>query len=99
MISAMIVSDRPEEEAKNWETKPNLPDGFMSNSVGVALWVLSEDGDFATKNELLKECTGADFESLGPDLLATGLVARSYDKKTQYRLTALGQLIVASNDD
>lgn len=101
LISAMIVSDRPEEEAKNWETKPNLdlPDGFMRNSLGVALWVLGEDGDFATKNELLKECTGADFESLGPDLLATGLAARSYDKKTQYRLTALGQLIVASNDD
>ncbi|MFQ6551895.1 hypothetical protein AAD018_006050 [Aestuariibius insulae] len=98
LISAMIASERPSEEAKNWEAKPNLPSGFLSDTVGVALWVLSEDGDFNTKNDILRENTGTDFESIGPDLQATGLVARSHDRKIQYRLTALGQLIAASVD-
>jgi len=98
LISAMIASERPSEEAKNWEAKPNLPSGFLSDTVGVALWVLSEDGDFNTKNDILRENTRTDFESIGPDLQATGLVARSHDRKIQYRLTALGQLIAASVD-
>ncbi|OOY31103.1 hypothetical protein BMI88_08135 [Thioclava sp. F36-6] len=96
LVSTMIASERPSEEAKNWKAKPKLPNGFLSDAVGVALWVLNEDGDFDTKNEILRDNAGKDFESIGPDLQATGLVARSHDRKTQYRLTAFGQLIASS---
>ena len=93
LISEMRNSERPEEQAKNWIVKAKFPDEFMSDDVAHALWVLNEEGDFQTKNDLLREMTNKDFEMIGPDLQATGLVTRRPQREDPYRLSALGRLI------
>lgn len=93
LISNMINSEQPWEQAKNWTIKAKFPEEFMSDDVAYALWALNDEGDFEMKNDFLREMTKKDFEMIGPDLQATGLVTRRPQREDPYRLSALGRLI------
>ena len=93
LISEIRDLNQPAEQVKNWTVKAQLPEEFMSDDVACALWFLNEDGDFETKNYLLRERTHKDFEMIGPDLQATGLVTRRPQRENPYHLSALGRLI------
>lgn len=95
LIEAMHLSDNPLETAREWEPGVKLPEHLRAGVLGRSMSILMMDdgGDYETLNELMIEEIGQDLVSIGPDLIATGLVSEWRPKAGRVRSSALGQFI------
>ena len=97
LIKAMESADNPDAIAENWKPNTKLPDDFLNDAEAFTLWVLNEPGDFKVKKEMLAERhPGIDFETIGPDLQAAGLLAPRNHRNSQYQLSAFGRMLARS---
>ena len=96
LIKDMASAENPDAVAANWKPNTKLPDEFLNDAEAFALWILNEAGDFKVKNEMLVEYAGTDFESIGPDLQAVGLIAPGNRRNSQYQLSAFGRMLARS---
>ncbi|KPF84185.1 hypothetical protein IP70_16730 [alpha proteobacterium AAP38] len=78
-----------------WHPDIGVPDRLFDAAEGKALKLLDlYDGkDFDFINELVREETGEDIVSVGPDLLAMGLLSDWRPRERRIRRSALGDLI------
>jgi hypothetical protein len=81
---------------KDHRANVNAPDGLFMSAEGKALQLLDlYDGqDYSTFNELVRDETGKDLISIGPDLLAMGLISAWNPREGRIRQSALGLLLV-----
>ena len=94
LINDMANAENPSAVVENWKPNIKLPDGFLNDTEKYALWVLNETDDFKFNNEMLIERTGTDFESIGPDLQAFGLIAPGNHINGQYQLSVFGRMFI-----
>ncbi|MEP2184681.1 hypothetical protein, partial [Roseibium sp.] len=52
-------------------------------------------GDYEALNDIIREDTGADLITHGPDLLATGMITTWNPKAKRIRRSAFGELLAA----
>jgi hypothetical protein len=96
LITAMIQSEAPAETATNWSINASLPVDFFDEVVQTALTIMDMDGSYADKNEMLYSETGKDFETIGPDLRATGIVSGRRKKDNPFVLSSFGRFLANS---
>lgn len=95
IIREMRTASDPMKVAKAWSSSFKIPDGILDDAIGQALVMLDMfDGeDYEAFNDLMREDFGFDLVDIGPDLLASGLVATWDPEHGQIRRSALGNLV------
>lgn len=95
LIQEMHRSESPKDVAEKWVAKRRVPKELLVGKLGKALEILDMDdgGDFETMDKLMCEYVGLDLVTIGPDLLATGLVSEWKPKQGRIRKSALGDLL------
>ncbi|SDF02946.1 hypothetical protein SAMN04488105_111118 [Salipiger thiooxidans] len=95
LIRKMSKANDPIEVAREWRVSQRFPDPISKGFLGQALLLLElgEGEDYQTFDDLMREQTGCDLVTIGPDLVATGLVAGWSPKVGRIRRSALGDLI------
>ncbi|MEO9629433.1 MAG: hypothetical protein ABJG14_03230 [Sulfitobacter sp.] len=82
----------------NWKPVIRIPEAIARGAIGKAL-ILIEDtdrpGDYEALNDIIREDTGADLITHGPDLLATGMITTWNPKAKRIRRSAFGELLAA----
>ncbi|NKM65664.1 hypothetical protein GFL58_32760 [Rhizobium leguminosarum bv. viciae] len=97
LVNDMEFSDDADEVVRNWAPSTRFTERLTTGILGRALSAIEEvrnPGDYDAINELVRDMTGADIVSIGPDLLATGLIAGWNHKARSIRRSALGELVV-----
>ena len=96
LVKALYTSDDHETAFSEWRTSVRFPEGLSTGDLGRALGVIEDTEDAETYdviNDLLREETGKDIITLGPDLVATGLVAVLSARSHRIRVSALGRMV------
>ncbi|AXS40979.1 ATP-binding protein [Breoghania sp. L-A4] len=95
LIRAMSLASDPTEVVRTWAISEKLPVSFFKGALGQALRLIevAEKDDYQALDELMCEEIGQDLETIGPDLLAIGLVVDWNAKARRIRRSALGDLI------
>ncbi|KOF13186.1 hypothetical protein AC244_32095 [Ensifer adhaerens] len=96
LVNQMEFSDDPDAVVRKWTPSSRFADRLTSGTLGRALSAIEEvtnPGDYDAINDLIRDMTGADIVSIGPDLLATGLIAGWNHKARSIRRSALGELV------
>jgi hypothetical protein len=91
------LADDPEEEISKWKPSLHEISAVTGGPIGRALMIIEEPksaGDYLAMDDLIRESIGQDLLSIGPDLVAMGLVSRWSPKTHRIRLSALAELIV-----
>ena len=85
-----------EDVFTNWKPVIRVPEAIARGAIGKAL-ILIEDtdrpGDYEALNDIIREDTGADLITHGPDLLATGMITTWSPKAKRIRRSAFGELL------
>lgn len=86
---------------KGWRASSNTPEGLFLTAEGKTLRLLDlYDGkDYRTFNELVLDETGKDLISVGPDLLAMGLLSVWNPQDGRIRRSELGSLLCRMSSD
>ena len=95
LIRRMSKANDPVEVATAWEVSQRFPDLIAKGQLGQALLLLElgEGADYQVFDDLMREQTGCDLVTIGPDLVATGLVGGWKPKAGRIRRSALGDLV------
>jgi len=95
LIREMRTASDPMKVAKSWTSSFKIPAGILNDTIGQALVILDMfDGeDYEAFNDLMREDLGFDLVDVGPDLLASGLVATWDPEHGHIRRSALGNLV------
>ncbi|MDG4649469.1 hypothetical protein P6F26_13575 [Roseibacterium sp. SDUM158017] len=95
LVAAMRTASDPLATAKAWTANPKIPKVLLDGPLGVTLRMLDvyDDKDYEAFDDLVLEATGFDLVSLGPDLVATGLVSTWKPREGHIRRSALGSLL------
>ncbi len=95
LIRELRTQSDPMSFLRTWSANIVVPDSLFDAAEGKALQLLDlYDGkDFDFINELVREETGEDIISVGPDLLAMGLLSDWRPQERRIRRSALGDLI------
>lgn len=96
LVNQMEFSDDPDAVVRKWTPSARFADRLISGTLGRALSAIEEvtnPSDYDAINDLIRDMTGADIVSIGPDLLATGLIAGWNHKARSIRRSALGELV------
>lgn len=103
LIRELRRQNDPLAFVKNWRVSLNAPNGLFLTAEGKALKLLDlYDGkDYGTFNDLVLDETGKDLISVGPDLLAMGLLSAWNPQEGRIRRSVLGSLLcrMSSSDD
>lgn len=93
---------RPQNEYADvfagWKTSMRVPDSITRGSLGKALSLVEKTerpGDYEALNDLIREETGADLITHGPDLVATGMITTWNPKAWRIRRSAFGDLLAS----
>lgn len=95
LIKALYSADDQETAFSEWSTGARFPKDLSKGDLVRALGVIEDTEDAETYdviNDLLREETGKDIITLGPDLVATGLVAVWSARSHRIRVSALGRM-------
>lgn len=99
LVAELARSQHGHEEVLSaWSSTLRVPEEIAQGSIGRALlWIddTSDPGEYDTLNDFMREDTGADLVTLGPDLLAMGVVATWNPKAKRIRRSAFGELLVS----
>lgn len=103
LIRELRRQNDPVDFVKGWRASINAPKGLFQNAEGKALRLMDlYDGkDYGTFNELVLDETGKDLVSVGPDLVAMGLLSAWSPQDERIRRSELGSLLcrMPSEDD
>jgi hypothetical protein len=103
LIRELRRQNDPMGFVKGWRTSLNTPEGLFLTAEGKTLRLLDlYDGkDYSTFNELVQDETGKDLISVGPDLIAMGLISVWNPQDGRIRRSELGSLLcrMSSDDD
>lgn len=99
LVRELRRQSNPLDFMKGWNANVRVPEGLFSTAEGEALQLLDVyDGkDYDTFNDLVRGETGKDLISVGPDLLAMGLISTWNHNEGRIRRSALGALLCHSN--
>lgn len=96
LIQAIHNGDDTDAVFSVWASGVTLPEELIDGVLGSAIEVI-EDADgpeaYSFVNELVREQTRNDLLTLGPDLVATGLLADWSAKRQRIRVSALGRMV------
>ena len=96
LINAIVQAQDQDDVFMNWEPALWQSDALVWGTLGQAL-IMVEDtddaGDYDALDDMIREATGADLITHGPDLVATGLVTILNPKSKRVRRSALGDLL------
>ena len=96
LIRELHGADDIDAAFSDWKPDIKLPAIIMEGDLGRALMAIEDAADpetFSAIEELLREEVGKDLVTIGPDLVATGLVADCTPKRQRIRCSALGEFI------
>ncbi len=96
LIRQMALADDPDEVVRNWEFSEPPPREIVKGPLGQALLLigLAYGNDYyQALDDLMRENIGSDLVTIGPDLVATGLVVGWNTKSRRIRRSALGDLV------
>ncbi|MBV6649221.1 MAG: hypothetical protein KI789_05820 [Hoeflea sp.] len=95
LVKEMSLSNDPAAVAARWKVTERFPEKILGGPLGRALPLveLADDEDYETLDDLMREQLGCDLMTIGPDLMATGLVAAWNAKNGIIRPSALGIII------
>lgn len=88
----------PEEVFAGWSSTIRVPEAIAQEAIGKALTLIedtSDPGDYEALNDLIREETGSDLVTHGPDLLASGLIMTWNAKARRIRRSAFGELVAS----
>ncbi len=97
LIEEMSSSSDPAAVAESWKVGDELPRSILEGPLGKALHVLdlADGGDDESLDDLLREEVGCDWVTIGPDLMASGLIANWNAKQSSHnQRSALGDLVM-----
>ncbi|MCP1169387.1 hypothetical protein [Limimaricola litoreus] len=83
---------------ESWSANIRVPDAIARGAIGKALALIEDTkdpGDYEALNDIIREETGADLVTHGPDLLATGLITTWNPKTKRIRRSDFGELIAS----
>ncbi len=87
-----------EDVFANWSSTTRVPEAIAQGAIGQALALLedtADPGDYEALNDIIREETGDDLVTHGPDLLATGLITTWHPKTKRIRRSDFGELLAA----
>lgn len=85
----------------SWSSNIRVPETIAQGAIGKALTLIEDTkdpGDYEALNDIIREETGSDLVTHGPDLLATGLITTWNPKTKRIRRSAFGELLAARID-
>lgn len=97
LIKALYSADDHETAFREWSTRARFPEDLSTGDLGRALGVIEDTEEAETYdviNDLLREETGKDIITLGPDLVATGLLAAWSARSHRIQVSALGRMVL-----
>jgi hypothetical protein len=95
LIKAMELADNPDEILRSWSFPVKFSNDFVKGPIGQALRLIetAEDDDYDALDDLIRGETHHDLITLGPDLVATGLVLGWNPKSRRIRRSAFGDFV------
>ena len=96
LIQEIHNGDDTDAVFSEWASGVTLPEEVVGGALGSAIEVIEDADDSETYsfvNELVREQTGKDLLTLGPDLVATGLLANWSARRQRIRVSALGWMV------
>lgn len=96
IVKALAHAVDPDATLAEWDPRLKVPDAIATGSIGRALGIIEECSDpatYAAIDDLLRGEIGKDLVTIGPDLVAMGLVSTWAPSAGRLRLSALGRLL------
>lgn len=96
LVSAIVQADAPEEVIAGWKAALRNVAEITAGLVGPVLAAVDEvrkRDDYQAMDELIRESHGPDLLTIGPDLVAMGLISGWNHAAHRIRRSALGNLI------
>ena len=96
LIQAIHDGDDTDAVFSEWASGVTLPEELIEGVLGSAIELIEDADDpemYSFVNELVREQTGNDLLTLGPDLVATGLLANWSARRQRIRVSAFGWMV------
>lgn len=95
LIREMRTASDPMKVVRGWTTSFKIANGILKDTIGQALVMLDmlDSGGYEALNDLMREDFGFDLVDVGPDLIASGLIASWDPESGHIRRSALGNLV------
>ena len=96
LINTLVRAQNQDDVFLSWKPALWQSDALVRGALGQALTMVEDTadaGDYDALDDMIRETTGADLITHGPDLVATGLVTTFNPKAKRVRRSALGDLL------